>query len=95
MKTVNIAERKNRLSLYLNEVRAGEEIVILDRKLPLATIVPLARSAHQDDELKALAAQGKLRHGEGAIDDSFWDLSAPTVAPALLRTALEKERDED
>jgi len=95
MKSVNIAELKNRLSLYLNEVRAGEEIVIRDRNLPIARIVPLSRSAHQDDELKALAAQGKLRLGEGVIDDSFWELPAPRVAPQLLRTALEKERDED
>ncbi len=95
MKSVNIAELKNRLSVYLNEVRAGEEIIIRDRNLPIARIVPLNRSADQDDELKALAAQGKLRLGEGVIDDSFWELPAPRVAHALLRSAVEKERDED
>ena len=95
MKTVNIAELKNRLSVYLNEVRGGEEIVIRDRNLPIARIVPLNRSSGHDDELMTLAAQGKLRLGEGVIDDSFWDLPAPRVAPELLRTALEKERDED
>jgi antitoxin (DNA-binding transcriptional repressor) of toxin-antitoxin stability system len=36
MKSVNIAELKNRLSLYLKEVRAGEEIVIRDRDLAIA-----------------------------------------------------------
>lgn len=94
MKTVNIAELKNRLSVYLNEVRSGEEIVIRDRNLPIARIVPLNRSADQDDELTALAAQGKLRLGDGLIDDSFWKLPAPKVAPEVLRGALEKERDE-
>jgi hypothetical protein len=58
-------------------------------------IVPLTHSAHEDDELKALAAQGKLRLGEGIIDDSFWELPAPRVPPELLRSALETERDED
>lgn len=95
MKTVNIAELKNHLSVYLNKVRGGEEIVVRDRNLPIARIVPLNRSADQDDELTTLAAQGKLRLGEGVIDDSFWKLPAPRVAPELLRTALEKERDED
>ncbi len=95
MKSVNIAELKNRLSLYLKEVRAGEEIVIRDRDLAIARIVPLTHSADQDDELRVLAAQGKLRLGEGVIDDSFWELPAPRVAPELLRSALEKERDED
>lgn len=94
MKTVNIAELKNRLSVYLNEVRGGEEIIIRDRNLPIARIVPLNRSSDHDDELTTLAAQGKLRLGEGVIDDSFWDLPAPRVAPELLRTALQKERDE-
>ena len=95
MKSVNIAELKNRLSVYLKEVRAGEEIVIRDRDLAIARIVPLTHSTHQDDELKALAAQGKLRLGQGVIDESFWELPAPRVAPELLRSALEKERDED
>ena len=95
LKSVNIAELKNRLSLYLNEVSAGEEIVIRDRNLAIARIVPLTHSAHQDDELKALAAQGKLRLGEGLVDGSFWELPAPRVAPELLRSAVETERDED
>jgi hypothetical protein len=42
-----------------------------------------------------LAAQGKLRLGEGDIDESFWALPAPRVAPELLLTTIEKERDED
>ncbi|MGH9425968.1 MAG: type II toxin-antitoxin system Phd/YefM family antitoxin [Terriglobia bacterium] len=95
MKSVNIAELKNHLSLYLNEVRAGEEILIRDRDLAIARIVPLSSSGRQDDELKVLAAQGKLRLGEGVIDDSFWELPAPRVAPELLRAALNKERDDD
>ena len=94
MKSVNIAELKNHLSAYLNKVRGGEEIVVRDRDLPIARIVPLNRSADQDDELIALAAQGKLRLGDGVIDHSFWELPAPKVAPELLRTALEKERDD-
>jgi prevent-host-death family protein len=95
MKAVNIAELKNHLSVYLNKVRGGEEIVIRDRSLPIARIVPLNRSADQDDELSALAAQGKLSPGEGVVDDSFWDLPAPRVTPRVLRTAIERERDED
>jgi prevent-host-death family protein len=95
VKSVNIAELKNRLSLYLNEVRSGEEILVRDRNLPIARIVPLAHGSAQDDELLALAGQGKIRLGEGLIDDSFWELPAPRVSPAALRRALEEERDED
>jgi len=95
MKSVNIAELKNRLSWYLNEVRAGEEILIRDRDLPIARIVPFQLAPDQDAELLSLAAQGKLRLGEGVLDESFWDLPAPRVPADALRQAIDRERDED
>ena len=82
MKSVNIAELKNRLSVYLNDVKAGEEILVRDRNQPIARIVPLARSMNEDEELLALASQGKLRLGHGVLDDSFWALPAPRLFPA-------------
>jgi prevent-host-death family protein len=95
MRSVNIAELKNRLSLYLNEVKAGKEILVRDRNLPIARIVPLNRDLERDTELTALEAQGKIRIGEGAIEESFWDLPAPRVPVDVLRKVLEQERDED
>ena len=94
LKTVNIAELKNRLSVYLNEVKAGREIVIRDRNTPIARIVPIAHGADEDDELHALAAKGKVRLSENVIDESFWDLPAPRVSAEALRRALSSERDE-
>jgi prevent-host-death family protein len=94
MKSVNIAELKNRLSAYLNEVKAGEEILVWERANPIARIVPLDPSSGEDQELAALAAKGKLRLGAGEIGDSFWNLPAPRIAPATLRRALGIERDE-
>ena len=95
MKSVNIAELKNHLSLYLNDVKGGEEILVRDRNRPVARIVPLARAKDDDEELLALASQGKLRLGDGVLEDSFWELPAPRVSAAALRRALEQERDED
>jgi len=94
LKTVNIAELKNRLSVYLNEVKAGREIVIRDRNTPIARIVPIGHGADQDEELHALAAEGKVRLSENLIDESFWDLPAPRVSAEALRRALSSERDE-
>ena len=95
MKSVNITELKNRLSVYLNDVKAGEEILVRDRNQPVARIVPLVRSRDEDGELLALAAQGKLRLGEGLLEKSFWEMPAPRVPAAALRRAVEQERDED
>ena len=94
MKSVNIAELKNRLSVYLNEVKAGEEILVRDRNRPVARIIPLARSRDEDEELLSLASQGKLRLGEGRVEESFWEMPAPRVSAAALRRAIEQERDE-
>jgi antitoxin (DNA-binding transcriptional repressor) of toxin-antitoxin stability system len=40
MKSVNIAKFKTELGTYLGFVRKGEEIIILDRKTPLARVIP-------------------------------------------------------
>ena len=93
-KSVNIAELKNRLSVYLNEVRAGSEILIRDRDLPIARIIPLDRDPGSDAELLTLEAQGKVRLGEGPIEESFWKLPAPRVPLEILRRAVEQEREE-
>lgn len=94
MKSVNVAELKSRLSAYLNEVRTGEEILVRDRRTPIARILPVTRTGNDDEELQLLAAQGKVRLGE-PLDDAFWDLPAPRVRPEVLKRALEQERDGD
>jgi prevent-host-death family protein len=95
MKSVNIAELKNRLSVYLNDVKGGEEILVRDRNQPVARIVPLARSSDEDEELLALASHGKLRLGEGVLEESFWKLPAPHIPADVLLKAVQQERDED
>jgi len=40
MKLVNIAKFKAKLGTYLDFVRKGEEVVVLDRKSPLAVLIP-------------------------------------------------------
>jgi prevent-host-death family protein len=95
MKTVNIATLKNQLSLYLNEVRAGHEVLIRDRNTPIAKIVPISPAASEDEELQLLASQGKIRLSEEDMDESFWDLPAPRVSRRALLQTLRVERDEE
>lgn len=40
MKSVGIAELKSKLSAYLKDVEGGESITVLDRRRPVARIVP-------------------------------------------------------
>jgi prevent-host-death family protein len=60
MRSVNVAELKNRLSKYLTFAKRGEEIVIRDRNLPVAKLVPFLSGEANEEELLLVAA-GKLR----------------------------------
>jgi len=40
MRCVNVAELKDKLNKYLGFAKEGEEIVIRDRNLPVAKLVP-------------------------------------------------------
>ena len=60
MRSVNVAELKNQLSKYLRFAKGGEEIVIRDRNLPVAKLVPFSAEEASEEELLLVAA-GKLR----------------------------------
>jgi len=76
MTAVNIAELKARLSSYLKRVRAGEEIVIRDRSLPVAKLIPLPSLESPAEEL-ALAASGELRLPTEKLNErKFWSIGA-------------------
>ena len=67
MRSVNVAELKNGLSKYLAFARAGEEVVIRDRNLPVAKLVPLSAEGAGDQELMLVAA-GKMRLPKTKLD---------------------------
>ena len=94
MRTVNIAVLKNELSRYLGQVRQGEELLIRDRKTPIAKIVPLTQAGELEAETLALAAEGKLRLPEASLPDSFWSMPAPRLTFKRVAAAVEDERGE-
>lgn len=60
MRSVNVADLKNRLSKYLRFAKAGEEIVIRERNLPVAKLVPFSCEEASEEELLLVAA-GRMR----------------------------------
>jgi prevent-host-death family protein len=97
MRSVQIAELKNKLSAYLNLVRAGEEVIVNDRKTPIAKIVPLGID-DLDLEEQALIAEGVLRPPKEKFDpDAFFAIGKgirgrrPTEAE--FRRAIEFARE--
>lgn len=59
MKVVNIGDLKARLSVHIQLVRNGEEVLVCDRNKPVARIVPIPLENRSAQE-KRLAASGLL-----------------------------------
>jgi prevent-host-death family protein len=67
VRSVNVAELKNQLSKYLKFAKEGEEIVIRDRHLPVAKLVPFSAEEASEEEL-LLVASGKMRLPQNPLD---------------------------
>jgi prevent-host-death family protein len=69
MKRAKISELRDRLSQYLDHVRAGGRVLILDRNRPIAEIVPIrgagGSSGTDAERLAALEREGIIRRGSG------------------------------
>jgi prevent-host-death family protein len=94
MRSVNIAELKNRLSTYVTFARGGEEIIIRDRNLPVAKLVPFSSDGASEDELLLVAA-GKMRLPEVPLDvDELWKIKTGSVGGSDAIAALLEDRNE-
>ena len=98
MGTVNIAELKDRLSSFLHRVRAGEELVIRDRNLPIAKIVPLHGEDSDPEEL-SLVASGHMTLPTQQFDQKrFWSIGgrmkkSPKLAKAIQQAIAADRKD--
>jgi prevent-host-death family protein len=86
MRAVNIADLKDNLSRYLNEVRGGAEVVIKDRNKPIARIVPLGAAEDDQTELMELVAAGSARlpQSEDPLPKAFWRGPLPKASVDLI-----------
>jgi len=96
VKTVKIAELKNRLSYYLRRVQRGESILVCDRDRVIARIDRVGTHApvsESDGEwLDRLERRGVIRRGAGKLSRQ-WLARRPVVGADVV-AALLTERDE-
>jgi prevent-host-death family protein len=94
MKTAAVAELKARLSRYLSRVKAGEEILVTERNVPIARLVPVAGRVEGLEGLRDLERQGLIRVGTSTLPKDFWKLPRGRDPRALVRRAVAEERGE-
>jgi prevent-host-death family protein len=95
METAGVAELKARLAGYMKIVKSGGEILITDRGVPVAKLVPLDPEKKGKTRRRRLAAAGLLTLGRGRVSKEL--LTAPPGdrrAGEGVLAALLAEREE-
>jgi prevent-host-death family protein len=93
MKKAAVSELKAHLSEYLNQVKAGGEILITDRGKPVARLVPIARSKTHKEALVQMEKQGLIRLGSGKLPKDFWGMPRPEDPEGRALKAMLEERE--
>jgi len=94
MRSVNVAKLKDRLSEYLGVAKNGEEVIIRDRNLPVAKLVPFKAEGASEEELLLVAA-GKMRLRQRELDyKKFWRIRTGRVKGNKAIEALLADREE-
>ena len=93
MKTAAVSELRARLSEYLNQVKAGMEVLITDRGKPVARPVPISRSKNLKESLVSMEKQGLIKLGSGKLSKDFWRMDRPDDPQGLVLKALLEERE--
>jgi prevent-host-death family protein len=88
--SVGVRELRQNLSVYLRRVKAGERLVVTERNLPVAELVPLGADL---DPIERLIAEGRLIPPTRSLED----LPPPLPAgddPYELTRALQEMRED-
>jgi len=93
MKRAKIAELKNNLSRYLDYVKAGGTVLVLERDRPVAQIVALSRSrmprrSRDEARLNRLERRGVIRRGSGGLPEWLGKRRPPRLRGSVLRDLL-------
>jgi prevent-host-death family protein len=93
MKTTAISELKAHLSEYLDQVKAGNEVLITDRGKPVAKMVPVSGRNRPRQVLADLEKMGAIKLGAGKLPRDFWAAKRGDDADGQVLRALIEERE--
>jgi prevent-host-death family protein len=77
MKRTAVSTLKATLSACLAQVKAGHEVLVVERGKPIAKLVPLSKNGHEGETLRDLIRAGLVRPGTGKLSTEFWKLPRP------------------
>jgi prevent-host-death family protein len=94
-RAASVVNLKARLSEYLRLVKAGREIVITERGVPVARLMPLDDAERKSSRRLRLARSGALKPGRGRMPRVLQESPKGERVGAQVLAALMEERGED
>lgn len=97
MKRAAVSTVKATFSACLAKVKAGEELLVMDRGKPVAKLVPVSKDLTGEAttaHLRELARAGLVRVGTGKLPAGFWKMARPRDKKGRALAALLADRSE-
>ena len=88
VKKASVSDLKNQISRYLDYVKHGETVLVLDRRVPVAELKPV--SGKSSGKLVALERKGIIRLGSGKIPEKFLKEKLSGKRARILDALLEE-----
>ena len=94
MKRAKISQLRDRLSEFLDHVRAGGHVLVLDRDRPIAEIIPVRNagggSSPDGERLAILEREGIVRGPSSRLPRELLDDTPPGKGAGVLAALLEE-----
>ncbi len=94
MQKAPISELRKHLSAYLEKMRAGESVLILDHNRPVARLVGVAAQGPAVDRLARLESDGLVRRALGPIPKELLEEAPPKPGKSVLEALIEGRRSD-
>jgi prevent-host-death family protein len=96
MRRATITQAKNGLSALIDQVKAGESILILDRGTPVARLEPVVGAGTAEGRLERLERAGVIRRGLAAppVEQILQRGPALPVGVSVVDALLEERRED-
>ena len=94
-RAASVVNLKARLSEYLRLVKAGREVVITERGVPVARLMPLDDTERKSSRRLRLAREGSLKPGRGRVPRLLQEAPKGDRLGTQVLDALLADRGED
>ena len=91
-RTASVVDLKARLSEHLRQVKSGHELIVTERGVPVARLLPLDDSERRSTRRFRLTRSGVLRPGRGKLPEQLKRAPEGASSGAGVLAALLAER---